>query len=746
MLRPCVRGARGPFGGFGPLPGVVSLPFPPSRPACPVLRVAGCPIRVSLALARWYAIPPGLCVPRARSGCPSGSPRVPFACVCARAPAASAPPPWVVWVAHLARSRHWALVGPFHVVRSPPRVLPQSLAPSGVLGGGAGRSRFPPTWLGVVGVAEGHPRGGCLPLLRGASGVRRSASSDCPPTGRAVGVRHPRAVGAGVRVWGPYSVPLVCTPCGGCVPRGGSVAFLCRGAGWGGWGGLRRAPPLCGRGGGSLCLVPSLCLPWAGNKAGVTDVVLLMGGGGPPYHSGSCSPAFTGRSLCGVLARWRGLVCSPWFLWEPAAGAGGRAALRLLPRAGGVGTIPPAFGGSGPGPLRLAGRLGGWGGGGARRGLPAPPLGGGPRYPIPAPLVPSVHSPPACGCGRGRGAAPGWGGMRGGPWTAPPGAPADLNPPSALPEWAVVMGGSCGAQPPYCSGAQPCAAPKLGPRVAPARWCGLALWPRPSREQAAGGAGARGVQVQPHPPPPRRGPFWGRGGAPSALGGRRVAAVAPKLGGGRGGGGLGGPPPRPPAMLGVGLPFVASGVPARGILMPSGLPGGRGRRTRSGRPPTGQCGGGGGGGGGGGNSPALVHAPVFPGPASERAALFAPSWAPPARRRPAAGRACGRLPRPWCPRTPGAAASSGGVRGCRFFGLPPSALGPEWEGGGGGGGGPLVPWRRLLTAEGGAAWRSRPRGPAVGWGVGPSCRPSLGPLVPPAVVARRWPAGGGREG
>ena len=73
--------------------------------------------------------------------------------------------------------------------------------------------------------------------------------------------------------------------------------------------------------------------------------------------------------------------------------------------------------------------------------------------------------------------------------------------------------------------------------------------------------------------------------------------------------------------------------------------------------------------------------------------------------------------------------------------------------------GPLVPWRRLLTAWGGrgAAWQSRPRGPAIGSGVapfprpplpraGPSCRPSPGPLIPPAVVARRWPAGGGREG
>ena len=62
--------------------------------------------------------------------------------------------------------------------------------------------------------------GGCLPLLRGASDVRRSPSSDSPPTGRAVGVNYPCAVGAGVWVWGPNAVPLACMPCGGCVPRG----------------------------------------------------------------------------------------------------------------------------------------------------------------------------------------------------------------------------------------------------------------------------------------------------------------------------------------------------------------------------------------------------------------------------------------------------------------------------------------------------------------------------------------------
>ena len=95
----------------------------------------------------------------------------------------------------------------------------------------------------------------------------------------------------------------------------------------------------------------------------------------------------------------------------------------------------------------------------SRRGLPAPLLGGSLRYSILAPLVSSARSLPACACGRGRSAAPGWGGVRGGPWTAPMGALADLNPPSALPEWAVVTGGSCGARPPYCSAV----------RIAPAR-------------------------------------------------------------------------------------------------------------------------------------------------------------------------------------------------------------------------------------------------------------------------------------
>ena len=105
----------------------------------------------------------------------------------------------------------------------------------------------------------------------------------------------------------------------------------------------------------------------------------------------------------------------------------------------------------------------------------------------------------------------------------------------------------------------------------------------------------------------------------------------------------------------------------------------------------------------------------------------------------------GRLPRPRCPLTPGVAASAEGVWGRRLFGLPPSTLGPEVKGGGSGGG-PLVPWRRPLTAEGGRPGRPAlfPHPPLPR--AGPSCRPSLGSLVPPAVAARRWPAGGGLEG
>ena len=220
---PCVRGAHGRFGALGPVPGVVSLPFPPSRPACPALCVAGRPVPLSLTLARWYAIPRGLCLPRARSGCLSGSPRVPFACVCAHAPAASAPPP--LGGVACAPHAHPALGASRAVPRGPCPPACPALVPCSVWRAWGGRSGpgSPLPGLGLCAPRQGGGRaspGGCLSLLRGASDVRPSPPPDCPPTGRSVGVHYPRAVGAGVWVWGPNAVPLACTPCGGCVPRG----------------------------------------------------------------------------------------------------------------------------------------------------------------------------------------------------------------------------------------------------------------------------------------------------------------------------------------------------------------------------------------------------------------------------------------------------------------------------------------------------------------------------------------------
>ena len=219
--RLCVRGARGRFGGFGPVPGVRLSLFP-----LPAPRVPRCV---------WRAVP---------SRCPLPSPAgTPFHAVCAfRAlgPVALLIVPACPFrVCAIALPRR-PLPPPLGGVACAPRVVPAlgagraiprgpcpSACPAPVpcsvwrAWGGAVRSRFPPTWLGVVGVAVGRPRGGCLPVLQGAPGVRRSPSPNCPPTGGAVRVRDPRVVGAGMRVWGPFLSPRPACPAGAACRGGG---------------------------------------------------------------------------------------------------------------------------------------------------------------------------------------------------------------------------------------------------------------------------------------------------------------------------------------------------------------------------------------------------------------------------------------------------------------------------------------------------------------------------------------------
>ena len=281
------------------------------------------------------------------------------------------------------------------------------------------------------------------------------------------------------------------------------------------------------------------------------------------------------------------------------------------------------------------------------------------------------------------------------------------------------------------------------PQAWSARCSGALVWTCLSAATPAGaggwGAGARGVQVQPHSPPPASRSLLEEGGRPLASGGAEGRSCGSQLGGGA--------PPLPPPPRRASTCHLLSPACPPGVYSCRG-----GCRAATGvsRQRVSAAGGGGGG------------APWFASPSSlGRPLRGLLCLRCPGRRRSAVGRqragragAClGRgAPAPWVQRPLrggcGAAVSSVCLR-------PLMAL--RGRVGGGSGGGPLVPWRHPLTAEGGAAGRSRPWGPAIGWGVapfphpplpraGPSCKPSLGPLVPPAVVARRWPAGGGREG
>ena len=159
--------------------------------------------------------------------------------------------------------------------------------------GGAVRFRFPPTWL----------------FLRGAPEVGRPPSPDCPPTGRAVGVRYPCAVGAGVLVWGPNTVPLACMPCGGCVPRGLCGVGASPGGGW---------PDTVVR--GVWCQALSLPRPpvlWAGCR-GPLPTGCGCGGGcgrGDPSPTPQSALLRAGFARCGGDRRAPGGGAPPAWVW-----------------------------------------------------------------------------------------------------------------------------------------------------------------------------------------------------------------------------------------------------------------------------------------------------------------------------------------------------------------------------------------------------------------------------------------------
>ena len=223
----CVRRSRPVRGGWGRCR-VLCLPCFP-LPAPRFLRCvwravpSGCPLS---------SLPCSLCVPRARSGCPSGFPRVSFVCVCACALAASAPPPPPPRVGVARAPRAVPVLGAGRAVPLGPcpSACPASVPCSVWLAwGGAARSRFPLHGLGLraphgvgAGVGTRHqphrarscelalraglarcrggtraPGGGasCLGAGHPGSGALRPLTTR--PFGRAAGAHYPLAVAAG---------------------------------------------------------------------------------------------------------------------------------------------------------------------------------------------------------------------------------------------------------------------------------------------------------------------------------------------------------------------------------------------------------------------------------------------------------------------------------------------------------------------------------------------------------------------
>ena len=214
-----------------------SRPVPGDGGRCRVLRLPRFPLSAPRFLrCVWRAIPSG-CPLCSLAGTPFHAvcafrglgpvallvfPACPL-CVCAlallRRLRPPPPLPGLVWRAHLARSRCWALVGPFHGVCAPLCVLPRCRAPFGLLGGGGGPVPFPPTWLGAArspwgGCGRGDPSPTPPRALLGAGFARCGVGTRAPGNGAlCLGVRR----GGVCSGWGFGSAPPLLAGVLGCV-------------------------------------------------------------------------------------------------------------------------------------------------------------------------------------------------------------------------------------------------------------------------------------------------------------------------------------------------------------------------------------------------------------------------------------------------------------------------------------------------------------------------------------------------
>ena len=178
------------------------------------------------------------------------------------------------------------------------------------------------------------PGGGRLLPGCGASGVGRSPTPDCPPSGRAAGAHYPLAVGAGgVRAWGPATNPTACA----------LARWLC--ALWGPHEVARGGRLLPGCGASGVGRSPTPDCPPSGRAAGAHYPLAVGAGGcgrGDPSPAPQRALLRAGFARCGGGMRVHGGAPLAW-VW----GVRGRALSHLrLPAlwAGCGGRLPTGCG------------------------------------------------------------------------------------------------------------------------------------------------------------------------------------------------------------------------------------------------------------------------------------------------------------------------------------------------------------------------------------------------------------------
>ena len=157
-------------------------------------------------------------------------------------------------------------------------------------------------------------------------------------------------------------------------------------------------------------------------------------GGVAPQTTPVCARPPSLGAIC--AASWRvgaGSLAPRGYCGSQRPGGGGvpRSGSSLGRGEGGPSRLPRGVGAGAP---AACGPVGGVGGAGGRAAAFVLPLWLAARESLPWPPSYRRRTPPRRGHAVGvAGAAPGWGGMGGCPWTAPPGAPSDLKAPLCPP-------------------------------------------------------------------------------------------------------------------------------------------------------------------------------------------------------------------------------------------------------------------------------------------------------------------------